>query len=412
LLDVLATDPAATDAVADPELGRLAAVAERLRAADGATPRPEFRAALRTRLVELAAAQPAPAADPATAVLEPTADAPDTGPEPGPEPPADPVRLPARWRRPRLSLVAASLALLAVASTAVLSSRNALPGDPLYALKRGTEQAGLALARGDEGRGLRYLQLARTRAGEVRDLAGRRGAGPAALIDTLGMMDQQTAAGVRLLTTAAVRQVDDAPLVTVGTWTKQQYDLLVATISQLPAGTMARLGDSIMLLRRVADRVVALRSRLGCSCLATVAPDDLGPWPCTPCDAARAPASSSPSGPSRPGPSHPAAPTRTAAPGGGAGGSGASPSVGGESSSSSGGGLPLPIPLPTGGGTSVPLPSIPGLPLPTELPLPLPLPPLPLPPLPLPPLPLPPLPSLPLPTGLLPGLLPGSGAGG
>jgi hypothetical protein len=417
LLDDPAADPAADaaagDAAANRELAPLVAVVERLRATDRIQPSPEFRAQLRGRLVQLAATPAAtsvpttaPAAEAETALLEPVPAEPDatTTPE-TPRQPHEPASLPARWRPPRLGLVAAGLVLLVLAGAALFGSRNALPGDPLYALKRGTEQAGLALARDDGSRGLRYLHLAGVRAAEIRDLAGRAGAGPTTFIDTLGVLDAQTAAGVRLLTSDAVRQTDDGTLVTVGNWTVQQYGLLQATVSHLPADAQPRLRDSLALLRRVGDRVVALRGRLSCSCLAGATSDDLGPLPsCSPCGTAQVPASSTPTGPARSAPpARSGAPTRTAPP--------PSPSSGGRppgrpgpsrgSGSPSGGGLPLPIPLPTGGGTSVPLPSIPGLPLPSSIPLPLPL----------PSLPLPSIPGLPLPTGLLPGLLPGQDTG-
>jgi len=338
-------------------------------------------------------------------------DAPDEGAdgaEPAPErrlrlvPPVDRS---SGWRRPRVGLVAASLVLFLLAGVAVLGSRDALPGDPLYALKRGTENAELALARGDEARGRRYLALARTRAGEVRDLTGRDGLDPATVVDTLGTLDQQTAAGVRLLTTAAVGQRSDDLLVFVGTWSAQQYTVLYGVLARTPAGARPRLSDSLQLLRGVNTRVAELRADLNCACLSGAPGDYLGPLPCTPCNPAPKPASTAPSGPaSRSGtpgtggpaptvrPSSPAKPRPTGPPGPTGGGAPRPTGGTGGSSAPGGGGLPLPLPLPTGSG-SLPLPSIPGLPLPTSLPLPIPL----------------PTGGLPLPTGLLPGLLPGGG---
>ncbi|MEN3361783.1 MAG: hypothetical protein V7637_5765 [Mycobacteriales bacterium] len=319
-----------------------------------------------------------------------------------------PVQRSGRWRRPRVSLIAASLVLFLLAGVAVLSSRNAMPGDALYALKRGTENAELRLARGDEARGRRYLELARTRAGEVEDLATDRDADPTTLVDTLGTMDQQTKAGVRLLTIAAVGRSSDDLLVFVGTWASQQYQPLLKTLPSLPRAAQQRLLESATLLSQVSERVSVLRTQLGCACLAGAPTDELGTYPCKgPCAGAQKPASATPTGiPTRP-PGRPsetgvprpttpasgsAAPRPTRGPGQGGGGNPAPSRGPGTSAPGGGGGLPVPLPLPTGGG-SLPLPSIPGLPLPTSLPLPLPL----------------PTSGLPLPTGLLPSLLPGAG---
>jgi hypothetical protein len=311
----LLDDPApdAPDAPVDPELAPLVAVVNQLRAVDQIQPVASFRTALRSRLVSLAATEVAPGPAAPGTLLE--ADAVPTTEHRGSH--ADVVSLPgavgppARWRRPRLGLAAASLVLLALAGLAVVGSRNALPGDPLYALKRGTENAELALARGDEARGLRYLHLARVRAQEVRDLPGRDDdAGAATYVDTLGVMDTQTKAGTRLLTTAAVSRVADGMLVSLGAWTVQQYGLLQAASSHLPTAAQPRLADSLVLLREVGDRVVALRSRLNCSCLARAPGDDLGPLPCDPCGTAAASSSPGPARSSTP----PSSPGRTSAP--------------------------------------------------------------------------------------------------
>src|SRR5205823_11566707 len=88
------------------------------------------------------------------------------------------------------------------------ASPTAVPGAPLYGLERGRENAALMLMRGDESRGLRYLELARTRLNEVRSLAGR----PDQLGGALAAMDAETITGVRLLTTDGVGRLSDDPL--------------------------------------------------------------------------------------------------------------------------------------------------------------------------------------------------------
>jgi uncharacterized membrane protein YgcG len=389
----LLDDPASTPA--DPETASLVAVADRLRSVEPVTVDPDFRASLRAKLHTLAAA---PDARDDTIKIELV----------DPEPPERRLRLvpPAAprpaWHRPRVGLAAASVVLILFSGLAVMGSRNALPGDPLYALKRSTETAELQLARGDESRGRRYLELARIRATEIEHLTERANPDPATIADTLGTMDQQTKAGVRLLTTSAVRRADNQPLLDIASWFGTQGNLLASSLPRLPAPARDRFAASVTLLGQVAVRVNDLSRQLGCACLAGAALDDLGPVPCHQCAAQptaatpSAPASSAAPAPTRtPAPGRttaPGTPQRTGTPGSGGRPGAPAPSGGGgtqPSPSGGGGGFPLPLPLPSGGG-NVPLPSIPGLPLPTQLPIPIPL----------------PTSGLPLPTDVLPSLLP------
>jgi Domain of unknown function (DUF5667) len=391
-------DPPA--AAGEPELTGLVAVAERLRSVEDGEPDPRFRTQLRNRLVTAAGDASVMRAAAAGRAL-------------------DDDELAARrrrWTGPRAVLVAALLVLVALASLTVVFSRGALPGDSLYGVKRASEDAELQFARGDEARGRRYLGMARTRAEEIRDLTGKQ-VNSGTYTSTLATMDAQTKDGSKLLNGVAAGRGDDGLLLREQTWAVDQYGILLGLVGRLPVPAQPDAVDSMVLLRRVVERIVLLRAGLGCDCLGSSGADDLGPLPCGPCAARTgstppSAATTTPSVPTStprpgaPGSSRPVPPS-TAPPstGGGAGGS-APPTSGG------GGGAPAPTGGGGGGGggplpTSVPIPSVPGLPLPTTVPLP-PLPSLPLPSLPSLPLPSLPLPSLPLPTGLVPtGLLPG-----
>ena len=376
----------------------LVAVVERLRSLDGTgDPAPAFRARLRERLVQTAAAEWA-VGPPGVAPVEP-----DTG-TPHPRRP---------WVQPRFAL-AGALAAVLLAGALVLASGSALPGDALYPVKRGTEWVELALTVGQEAKGRRHLALARTRAEEVRALLDRAAAGQldaGAVAATLDAMDAATAAGSRALTTAAVRQAAVGPLTDLAGWTADQRALVAGLLDRLPPDSRARAGASLDLLRRVADRVAALRTQLSCSCLGVAAVDDLGPQPCTPC-------ASAPGGTGSPTASIPPAGSRgrTSPSGGPAPHSGAGPGQRsgsprpGTSGSPSAGGGGLPLPAPTGS-NGLPLPSVPGLPPPTVPPPTVPAPSLPAPSPPLPSPPSPPLPSLPLPSLPLPSLPPASSGG-
>ena len=112
-------------------------------------------------------------------------------------------------------------------ATLVAVSTDAGPGDPLYGLKRGTEETQLALA--GDGRGQTLLDFARTRLHELEELtgsgvsalpaAGAAGpdgtvvlaadADPQLVLETLATMDAQTTEGAAWLTDRAVDTGDD-----------------------------------------------------------------------------------------------------------------------------------------------------------------------------------------------------------
>lgn len=289
---------------ADQRVAGLVAVAERVREV-GRNPRlkaaPDFRAELRARLL----------AEAPTLLPRPRvpADAPEVGGAPGggrhaagprrrradgvrPNRPAGtgPVTRTGRPGQPgRRRLVAATvLAAVAFSGSTVVASSGALPGDPLYGLKRRVQGVEVALARGDEDRGRRHLELARTRVRELGTVAASGSAGP--LVATLDDMDVQTRDGVRLLSTVALRGTDEAPLVELAGWVTEQRSLLAAASGALPGPVRDRAAGSLDLLRAAADRVAALRGSLACACPVTPA-DDLGPLPCPGCSASSAPTS-------------------------------------------------------------------------------------------------------------------------
>ena len=343
------------------------AVVDRLRmlgtALDG-EPDPQFRAATRARLVAMASVrQPAPAPKSwVRRLLERSED-----------------RAPSVWRaRMTAGLAGAALAVTALAALVAVST-SAGPGDPLYGLKRGTEQTKLALA-SDSTRGRTLLGFANTRLHELQDLVRQgataapagaaaapgsvQAAGPSSslVLDTIATMDRQTTEGAYWVTTEAVRTRDAAALGYLSRWTADQTAGLSALTPQLPAAAQPAAQQSLALLGVVAGRSTALSPSLTCATgSATAASDQLGPVP-VPCPAA------------------PTAPTTgtgtgtTQQPGGSVGTLAPGAPTSGPPGSSSGGTLPgtggtLPG---TGGGGGGTTPTVPGLPLPTSPSLPLP----------------------------------------
>ena len=271
------------------------ALAERIRevpAATGLDAAPDFRAALRARvLAEGAALLPRPRtpveATPDSPDVLTTAGAPSAG---GPgrtgRPPrarhaqSPPARPAGRRHRRRRAFAATALVIATLSATTVAASGDAVPGDPLYGLKRKVQGVELIVARTDVDRGQRHLDLARIRVQELTT-AGPSAA-PGALLSTLDDMDTETRAGIKLLSTAAVNHTDDARLTDLAAWTAEQRVLLTAASARLPAEARARAAQSLALLAAVAARIEDLRSSLRCTnCPPAARPDDLGPRSCT-----------------------------------------------------------------------------------------------------------------------------------
>jgi hypothetical protein len=130
-----------------PELAELAGVVTTLRGFEAPAPRAEFAADLRARLMAEAATTLSPSA--ATLVL-----------------PARP-----RGKRER-RLVAAASAVVFIGGTASMAAaaQSALPGEVLYPIKRGIEQAQTGLSTSQAGKGRDLLSQANDRLTEVRGL--------------------------------------------------------------------------------------------------------------------------------------------------------------------------------------------------------------------------------------------------
>ncbi|MEU0935833.1 DUF5667 domain-containing protein [Embleya sp. NPDC005971] len=154
-----------------PALVPLLRTAELLRDRSESAPVPstDFRAALRQRLLDEAAALPA---------TEGMATVPaPRGAHRRKEPTAPPRTV--RWRR-RAAIAGAFVVVTGGGLGGVAyASSDALPGDMTYGVKRTVEDFKISLADNDHERGERYLQQAETRMGEAEQLLRRAGHTPA-----------------------------------------------------------------------------------------------------------------------------------------------------------------------------------------------------------------------------------------
>lgn len=213
-------------------------------------PRPEFRAALRTRLVAVASVQAATAAAAAAAPVNA-------------RPAAASWRAASRApRRSRGSLVAAGAlaCAVAVAGIAVAGSQS-LPGEPFYGVKTAAESLQLRLAGDDVDTGNLHLDLAATRLRELRALT----LGPDEVRDTLARMDASTREGSDLLTAAFRQTRATAPLRTLSRFAERQGADLAALLPFLPPGGQERARASLLLVAGVGEQAGALLATGACT---------------------------------------------------------------------------------------------------------------------------------------------------
>jgi len=212
------------------------------------------------------------------------------------------VRLPKVRLGTPIRLVTAALAVLVLlASGAVWLSRSALPGDPLYNLKRASENAQLSLQSGT-GKATELLDFAKTRVDEVADLlsipsaSGLSGQGPQAdgaisahtaslITSTLGSADDDLRQAANLIDTKAVRSHSAGPLKIMLNWAPDQQSRLDQIVDHIPAGALHdRAVTSSDLVAAAFSRAQALQEDMDCGCLNASGTDSLGPLPCTACE--------------------------------------------------------------------------------------------------------------------------------
>lgn len=218
-------------------------------------PRPEFRDALRTRLMAVAAVTP-----PRTSTLS-------------------------LWRTEpksvrRTRLATGALAAAVIMGGAGVAGARSLPGDAFYDLKRASERIELALTHGDAARGQLHLKFAAKRLNEVERLTGVSStnlsaagsgqsssvAGIAGIGDNLSArvnraltsMDSETGAGARLLTEAFQQTKDRSTMTTLGSFAERQAKRIQNVLGALPAPEQTRALSSLSLVLQVQGQAFVL----------------------------------------------------------------------------------------------------------------------------------------------------------
>lgn len=223
---------------------------------DATAPRPEFQAALRQRLLAVAATQGIGATATTT------------------ETPAKQTGQPMSGGRRMVVASALAVGVLGLSGVSTASA-DALPGEALYPVKRSAERAQLALAGSESNRGQLYFEFARTRLAE----AGRVTDDPEALNTALTDMDSQLASGMKSLTTTAVGRQDAGVLDTIDEFLDGQSPKLAQLLHETPGSAHDMVGDSMDLMDSAAERSQELREALLCSATFDEDTDKLGPLP-------------------------------------------------------------------------------------------------------------------------------------
>ncbi|GGM12771.1 MULTISPECIES: DUF5667 domain-containing protein [Micromonospora] len=196
---------------------------------------------------------------------------------------AAPTRMPllpavtARRARARLAIFAGIAAGAIAVSGISAASENAVPGDPLYGMKRSTERAQLALASSDLSRGQLFLDFARTRTDEAATMRGDKIGFDRVLDD----MDDDTREGLRLLFTTVAQRADPAGLAAVDSFRSGQRRSINGLFHGASRTERERIRQSVALLDTAGKRADAFREAIGCGLPMTAHTDSLGPVPAT-----------------------------------------------------------------------------------------------------------------------------------
>jgi hypothetical protein len=187
---------------------------------------------------------------------------------------------PLRRKHPILvgTLVAAVAALLVLGGLSLLLSKNALPGDALYGVKRAGESAELGLTFGQQAKGEKYLEFATNRIEELAQLS-KNDAGSAAYVTGLADFDSDVSSGVAQLTSVATANGGDQQLTELRTWAAQQSTKLDAEQAAIPPAAAAQFAQTRSLLGKITERAASLAARLGCYQITSGLTDQLGAIP-------------------------------------------------------------------------------------------------------------------------------------
>jgi hypothetical protein len=168
-------------------------------------------------------------------------------------------------RRRKLGAVAASLVIVGGSAGMAAAAAGSLPGDPLYPVKRGLEQAGTVVRTSEASKGEALLDQARARLAEVRDLQARGAADDEVLATSVADYVSAANEGSQKLFTAYQADGDTGDIETVRTFTTEEMADVAALAKDSDKGLDGLLVD-------VADTLADIDQQARVLC-ATCGPD-------------------------------------------------------------------------------------------------------------------------------------------
>jgi hypothetical protein len=232
----------------------------RLRTAGAVAPRPEFRAELRHRLLEQAAARAATAATPLTVHSRPD----DSDEPPGGEDVGASVTDIRRGHGRRIRLVAATAALVALGGGigSAAAAQQAMPGDTLYGMKRSIENVATNVGVGDDSRGRRDLEHAKTRLSEVRELADNGGS-VGTINATLDDFSAQARKGVSRLLASYQQNGDESSITAITDFITSARQALGELAPKLPPESLKSGVEALATIEELAGHTSAACPKCG-----------------------------------------------------------------------------------------------------------------------------------------------------
>jgi hypothetical protein len=165
--------------------------------------------------------------------------------------------------------LATGLASAMIGSAGVaMAAQEALPGDALYNLKKGTESVRMTLAGDSAQAGRLELRFAEERLEEV--LAGIDRNSDHVLVVGLQEMDERSLSGAQRLVEIAERRGEDELLVEVDQFVERQSETLVEAFGRLPVQVRPYAEDSLGVLRQIRAELLAPVAA-ACDCEVTTA---------------------------------------------------------------------------------------------------------------------------------------------
>lgn len=224
------------------DLHQLAALAAELHALPAATPRPEFSAELRSRLMTAAAAELGAA-----------------GPEIADRLTVNRLAGTGRRRERRIAVGIAALAVVGATAGTALASQGTLPGDALYPVKRAMENIQAGFSVGDQAKADNLLADANARLAEVSQLSQRDEPTDGTQIQqTLTTFASQARNASDLLIEAYQTKPDPTTLTNLRTFAAQsvaQLTTLQASIPDSARTALTQAAQTLLSIDRAAENL-------------------------------------------------------------------------------------------------------------------------------------------------------------